>query len=265
MPWHVARSAECPADEPWALIKDEDGSVVACHASRAAALEQMAALYASEAGGTGKSVAVKATVLDAEHVRLLALPFGGPLPSRHYAKGMDLQHEYFSENTDFKPDWLATRLVDWHHGEDEVLRREVIGRATDLDFDEDGGWVKLWLDRGKRSVERVMRLVEQGGQLFGSSETLARLVRKDPDTGEILTWPYLRQTLTTSPVNHLSVVTGKAVLEDLEPSAIFWAELPAYLASGLPVGQQGVRVDSERVERVLGDSLAPWNSAGGRQ
>lgn len=214
--------------------------------------------------GAAKATAIKATILDGDHLRLLALPYGGALPNPHYAKGMDLDREWFSPNTDFKPDWLDTRLVDWHHGEDGELRREVIGRATDLAFDDDGGWVRLWLERGKKSVERVRRLVEAGGQLFGSSETLARLVRKDAATGEILEWPYLRQTLTTSPVNHLSVVTGKAVLDGLEPSAIFWAELPAYLASGIPVGQQGVRVDSERVERLLDDALAPWTTAGGR-
>ena len=49
MPWHVERSDECPESRPYAVIKDDDGSVEGCHASEAAAEEQMAALYASEA------------------------------------------------------------------------------------------------------------------------------------------------------------------------------------------------------------------------
>lgn len=264
MPWHIAKSDECPPDKPWAVLKSGTDEKVACHESREAAQKQVAALYANEPDtGASKAGAVKATVLDGGTLRLLALPFGGPIPNRNYAKGMDLDHEWFSERTDFKADWLDVRLVDWHHGADDDLQREVIGKASNLEFDEDGGWVELWLEHGRKSVDRLRRLVESGGRLFGSSETLARLIRKDSDTGEILEWPYLRQTLTTSPVNHLSVVTGKAVVEGLTPSVSFWTELPAYLASGLPVGQHGVHVEAERVGQMLDDSLAPWNAAGG--
>lgn len=48
MPWHVAKSDQCPSSRPWAVIKDDDGEVEGCHASEAAAKKQMAALYASE-------------------------------------------------------------------------------------------------------------------------------------------------------------------------------------------------------------------------
>lgn len=48
MPWHVARSDECPASKPWAVIKDSDGTVEGCHANKDAARRQMAALYAQE-------------------------------------------------------------------------------------------------------------------------------------------------------------------------------------------------------------------------
>lgn len=50
MPWHVARSASCPPSKPFAVIKDADGSVVACHPTRAAAQKHVAALYANEPG-----------------------------------------------------------------------------------------------------------------------------------------------------------------------------------------------------------------------
>lgn len=59
MPWHVAKSEECPASRPYAVIKDDDGSVEGCHASEAAAEDQMAALYASEQ--EGRAVNLKPT------------------------------------------------------------------------------------------------------------------------------------------------------------------------------------------------------------
>jgi len=48
MPWHVAESAQCPASKPWGVIKDADGSLVACHATEASAQKQVDALYANE-------------------------------------------------------------------------------------------------------------------------------------------------------------------------------------------------------------------------
>ena len=49
MPWHVAKSSSCPSSRPWAVIKDSDSSVVACHATKAGAQSQVNALYAQEA------------------------------------------------------------------------------------------------------------------------------------------------------------------------------------------------------------------------
>jgi HK97 family phage prohead protease len=51
MPWHVAKSGSCPTSKPYAVIKDSDQSVVACHATEASAKKQVAALYANEPGG----------------------------------------------------------------------------------------------------------------------------------------------------------------------------------------------------------------------
>lgn len=59
MPWHVAKSDQCSEDMPYAVIKDDDGSVEGCHESEEAANEQMAALYASE--GESRAVNLKPT------------------------------------------------------------------------------------------------------------------------------------------------------------------------------------------------------------
>lgn len=47
MPWHVMKSAQCPVSKPWAVVQDSNGKVVGCHASKADANKQLAALNAN--------------------------------------------------------------------------------------------------------------------------------------------------------------------------------------------------------------------------
>ena len=141
--------------------------------------------------------------------RLLAIPFGGPILNGKAPMGVDLDGEYFSQRTDLYGNVRGLRdtrerLLDWHHGSDDLMRREVIGKTIlDPDPDEDGWWVDAWLNTGKKHLAMVRRLVERGAQLFGSSE--AAYKKTAPD-GEILVWPMVLETLTTSPTNTLSVL-----------------------------------------------------------
>lgn len=48
MPYHVAKTSGCPASKPWGVIKNSDGKIMGCHASKADANKQLAALYANE-------------------------------------------------------------------------------------------------------------------------------------------------------------------------------------------------------------------------
>ena len=49
MPWNVMEGdPRCPKAEPWAVVKEGDDSLVACHATKGEAMDQMAALYANE-------------------------------------------------------------------------------------------------------------------------------------------------------------------------------------------------------------------------
>ena len=161
-------------------------------------------------------------------------------------RGVDLDGEWFSERTDIKADWLPWRPVDWHHGGDETMARTVIGKADHLVMDEDGWWVEVWLKHGEKRLELIRRLAEQAAQtgkaaIFGSSESIRGFVRK-ASTGEILAWPYWRQTLSTSPQNTLSVIRPlKAQLDDL-------------VSEGLPVGE-AFWSDIEAAMRDLGDDL----------
>lgn len=52
MPYHVAKSSGCPSSKPWAVIKNSDGKIMGCHASKADAENQLAAIHANEGNST---------------------------------------------------------------------------------------------------------------------------------------------------------------------------------------------------------------------
>lgn len=181
----------------------------------------------------GSMQPMKATLLDDDAFRLLAIPFGGMIPSVLFPRGVDLDGETFTERTDIKPAWLSERDVDWHHGGDALMGRTTIGKAVDLKMEDDGWWVTVWTQHGQKRLELIRRLAEQQ-PIFGSSESIVGMTRK-ASTGEILVWPYWRQTLSTSPQNTKSILRPlKASVDDLyangvTPTAAFWADLSADL------------------------------------
>lgn len=231
--------------------------------------------------------ALKATPLDDDAFALLAIPFGGPIPSPVAPRGVDLDGEWFSERTDIKADWLPVRIVDWNHGADPTGllgvpwdprrqgavpedKRVNIGKAGNLRMEDDGWWVDVWLDAGAKRLNLVRQLAERGAQLFGSSESVGPLVKTDKATGEILRWPYWRQTLSTSPQNTLSVVRPmKAWLQDVADDAIvptdaFWRDLQEALGdlgADLRTGAKAGRVLSGVNERALSDALSNLDGA----
>ena len=186
---------------------------------------------------------VKAQLLDPDEIeawaagkiprRLLAIPFGGPLPHPISAKGADLDGDWFSERTDIFGPYRELResrerLVDWHHSLAPVggrggdpgykMNGVIIGKAVlDEEPDEDGWWVNLWLKAGERRVSLVRALARAGAQLFGSSQAIPKGIKADDETGEVLVWPMVLQTLTTAPQNTLSVVRPmKAMLDEAD-------------------------------------------------
>lgn len=190
---------------------------------------------------------LKASPLDDDAFRLLAFPFGGPIKSNVWPRGVDLDGETFTVRTDIKADWLPFRPTDWHHGGDTKMKRTVLGKAVDLggfsgassEPDEDGWWVTVWLDHEQRRLRLIQQINDRGGHVYGSSESVPGLTRK-ADNGEILVWPYWRQTLSTSPQNTHSVIRPlKATLDEIEaagerPGPSFWFDLEAALRSVAP-------------------------------
>ena len=54
MPWHVEENGgDCSGEEPWAVIADDSGESVSCHATEGEAEDAMAALYANEPDADG--------------------------------------------------------------------------------------------------------------------------------------------------------------------------------------------------------------------
>ena len=62
MPWHIGKSNKCSDSKPFAVIKDGDGSVSGCHASKEGAKKQLAALYASEERSMSKLEQLRARI-----------------------------------------------------------------------------------------------------------------------------------------------------------------------------------------------------------
>lgn len=284
MPWHIGKSEACPSSKPFAVIKDTDGSVAGCHATKEAADKQIAALYANEDRMGKALLPIKAKPLDEDEEtafwagklprRLLAIPFGGPIPSPKSKLGVDLDGEFFSENTDIYGPYPElrtdrTRMVDWHHSYQPpgpqhgdptgMMRGHTVGKSIlDPDPDEDGWWVDFWLEAGNKRVALIQRLAERGAQLYGSSQPVKGAVRVSPD-GEITQWPFLFETLSTSPQNTFSVIRAKALLDGANEYGIadglkaLYADLAALSSDLSPAAN--VRPDAAKAVRRSVDQL----------
>jgi len=58
VPWHIVPdSAECPKSKPYAVVKDSDGEIMGCHATKKAAQAQLAALNIAEDEARGRKMA----------------------------------------------------------------------------------------------------------------------------------------------------------------------------------------------------------------
>ena len=223
--------------------------------------------------------------------RVLAVPFGGPIPKRGAPLGVDFDGQWFSERTDIFGGYAALkasreRLVDWHHsyspsgrGGDPtgVFNGVALGKAVlDTEPDDDGHWADFWIRAGQAKLAKLRQIIERGQQLWGSAQpTHPGDTLVDRQSGEILRFPLLLETITTSPQNHYAVVRPKAVLDDLESAEILvspamrdllteldalGAEFPTRLRghAGETVAKAG-GVLSPAAKRALDDALDAWS------
>ncbi len=291
MPWTVSEDTRCPSGKPWAVVKQADGSVVACHATKESAIAQQKALYAKEPTMSKSLLPVKAQLMDDAEERawfegrtprrLLAIPFGGPIPSPKTKLGVDLDDQWFDETTDIYGPYFGLRksrerLVDFMHsyqppgpqygdrmrnpttGEAGLMMGHLLGKSIlDPDPEEDGWWVDLWFEAGNRRVAMVDALAKRGARLFGSSQPLGKAMIEP--SGHIGVWPYWLQTITTTPQNTYSVIRPKA-LNDFESvlRTDNWSAIEEALRSLAPSLKAPHRAELEaKAGRVL--SAANWD------
>lgn len=215
--------------------------------------------------------------------RILVAPFGGPLAK---AKGLDLDGEFFDEQTDFYgpyPELKASRdrLVDFHHATFlprdnhpavDAVKGAIMGRVVlDDHFEEPdwgfaGLWGDFWANAGEKRRALIAQLERAGAQLYGSTQPIAAGVRRGK-AGHIDVWPIQYHTISTSPQNTYAIVPPiKAALDAPEVSV----EALRAFAAGLDdlgtlrdpsaTGDQGAKAGRVFSRRNEGDILAALDS-----
>jgi hypothetical protein len=161
---------------------------------------------------------LKAEQIGSNKWRVLAIPFGG-----EFKDGKDADGEFFSLKTDVYGPYkgiLAERPVAFHHGGDPQLDGDSVGVQDELELDEKlGWWGRLWLDRSHRYHTEIDALL-RAGKMYGSSGSIPQFVRKNRQTGEILVWPHLEQTLTLTPANRRAVITPAKAIADYDSAGL---------------------------------------------
>ena len=146
--------------------------------------------------------AVKFVADSEDRIEGLAIPFGGP------ADGKDLDGETFTKDTDLALDWYPEgRPVLYDHGIDASVGVQVIGRQTAAKTTDEGVWVEAQLNRAYRYWDKVKELVSDG-KLYFSSGSVPHLVETTRD-GVIKRWPWIENSLTTTPANPYATVSVK--------------------------------------------------------
>jgi HK97 family phage prohead protease len=179
MPWSIEENHEsCPASEPWAVVKDDDGEVEGCHPSRAAAEAQLAALYAAESKSDHPrdDVFRMTSVGDA---RLRADESGDGNTLVGYAAVFDSWTEIdswegrFVESLDRRAFQKTLReragriKVLFDHGMDPTIGNKPLGRASVIRADDYGLWTETPL--AKTTYNEDLRELLSVGAIDGMS------------------------------------------------------------------------------------------------
>lgn len=202
MPWHIAKSAKCPDAKPWAVIKDADGSVAGCHATKDAANAQLAALYASE-GTMSKRRETRRVEIRAAEVD------GRPGVTLH-AITPDVVDDFGSVwMADAFDESLATRLptLCWAHDWSEPLGPGAGFRTTpngpEIDF--------TFSDFDAVPMARRAHTQVTDGTIRDCSVGFANTQRRDPTKDEQKRWPGVREVIEKADLDEVSLVLRGAV------------------------------------------------------
>lgn len=129
---------------------------------------------------------------DAGIIEGWAAPYGSPTHR-------DAAGEYFSARTNFGLDLIpSSRPLMLGHGLTDA-GAVVVGRITAVERRPEGLWIRAQLDRAGRYFAKIRDQLAAGTLAF-SSATMAHLAKVAPN-GEILAWPFVECSLTTTPAS----------------------------------------------------------------
>jgi len=124
----------------------------------------------------------------------------------------DLTKEYFDTKTDYVFKEPKTSPIYYHHGQDPVIGKRVLGEVAMIP-DDVGVWVEGQL-KMRDKYDRAIRQLGLAGKLSWSSGTAPHLVEKEPGekATHITRWPLgMDATLTPTPAEPRNAVTLKAL------------------------------------------------------
>lgn len=185
MPWHL--DSEHPDCSGWAVVKDADGSVAGCHATKDDAMAQMAALYANEPG-MGRAAEAMPMSASAMKQHLMADPPAGHGKSEADMQRADMPMADMMAMHD-KMHSATTPKAEHSHGPAEIKSRpprDTLVRNQPGDFevrDESGGPVMTghfsvfnqWTEINSKVEGRFMERVAPGAFAKAFAENADRI------------------------------------------------------------------------------------------
>ncbi|NIW97400.1 MAG: hypothetical protein GWN13_03980 [Phycisphaerae bacterium] len=160
--------------------------------------------------------------------------------------GRDLVGDFFTKDTDFWFDRITENpIVLYDHGQDEEIKKSIVGRVSGKSADDWGLWVESQIEKSNEYFEAVQKLVEDG-RLGYSSGAIPHLVERK-STGEITSWAIAEFSLTTTPAEPRTLgVEQLRTLAETEPA------YKAFLPDESEDAKASEQVDEDERKRKLG-------------
>jgi len=165
------------------------------------------------------------------------------------ADNPDLEREYFDAKTDFALTKAASCPIYYHHGQDPVLSKRVLGEGI-LKMDDVGVWIDGQID-ARDKYEEAVRQLGLGHKLSWSSGTAPHLVERDepgPKATRISRWPLgLDASLTPTPAEPQNIADMKSFRALDTPN--LKALVPEVFAEKADTGRDEVKSKKRKTDR----------------
>ena len=160
----------------------------------------------------------------------------------------DLETETFNKDTELELDLVPKKRVFYDHTQGTVKHN--LGTVVSAVVDETGVWIEAELQRSKKYVDQVLKLIEKG-VLGWSSGSISHLVRREGAL--IKSWPVVEFSLTPTPCEPrtLGVERIKAMAEADPEFKAFLPEEPGEGSAGASEGEAKAARDIDQELRLL--------------